>query len=161
MFGAEPETPMSLYGRQPGLTYRRTCPSIPGLGAGGTPPKNDASWTGLSALFQKFRYSRYSRDSRTMLQSRRDYTCTVECLSPHIPRLPQINFIVGGVYGVKNRYILFCLLGRCLSPLTLVCALSMCLGLGGLHPLIFCRLASPYNLLVVWFIYNYLLKSCI
>ena len=62
-------------------------------------------------FFQKFRYSRYSRYSRKMLQSRRNITLTMVCLFSPKPRLPQINFIDGGVFGerVKNiYYFIFC-----------------------------------------------------
>jgi len=45
-------------------------------------------------------------------------------LDPPKPRLPQINIIDGGVFGERVKKHIFCfgLLGRCLSPLTLVCA---------------------------------------
>ena len=147
-------TPISLYCRQPGLTYRSICPSIPGLGAGGTPPKTmppRIGFVGLSTAPTAL--TELTALTEQCLQSRRNLTLTMVCWIPHIPRLPQINIIVGGVYGVKNRYILVCLLGRCLSPLTLVCALTpVFLDWGCPHPLIFCRPASPHNQKVVWFI---------
>ena len=131
-------TPMSLYGRQPGLTHRRTCPSIPRLGAGGTPPKINASTDRICRLTHSTHsshrtYSTYRTISPIQEESY-PYNGTLDY--PHIPRLPHI--IVGGVYGVKNDIFYFCWGGA--FPLSRYYVLNPCsLGLGlpsSLHPFV-------------------------
>jgi len=158
-------TPISLYGRQPGLTHRSTCPSIPGLGQGAPHPKRCLHGLDLSAYPQNHSAHGTHRTHGTISPIQEEYYSYNGMLDyPHIPRLPQINIIVGGVYGVKNRYILGGhLLGRCLSPLTLRHPIfSVALDWGCLHPSISLSSSIPtQSYVVVWFIYNYLLKSCI
>ena len=88
--------------RQPGLTYRRTCPSIPGLGAGGTPPKIDASTDWIYRLT----HSTHRTHGTISPIQEESYPYNGMLDYPHIPRLPHI--IVGGVYGVKNDIFYFC-----------------------------------------------------
>ena len=59
-------TPISLYGRQPGLTHRSTCPSIPGLGQGAPHPKRCLHGLDLSAYPQNHSTHGTHRTHRTI-----------------------------------------------------------------------------------------------
>jgi len=156
IFGADPIPQYRCMIRQPGLTHRSTCPSIPGLGAGGTPPKIDASMDWI--YLRSSRYLHPSPAISSYLQNidpiQEEFTCTVECLFPHIPRLPQINFIVGGVYGVKNRYILF---GLFVGEVPFPSHTSMCLisGLGLPSSLHFFVVRHPHTIFWLCGSFNY------
>jgi len=84
--------------------------------------------TELTALTEQF------------LQSRRNLTLTMVCLIPHIPRLPQINIIVGGVYGVKNDIFWGAFVGEVPFPSNTSMCFNPCIsGLGlppSLHPFV-------------------------
>ena len=149
-FGAEPYPNCHCIIRQPGLTHRSTCPSIPGFGAGGTPPKNDAPWIGFvcvpPAISSDLQNNDPIQEGLYLYDVLLDY--------PHIPRLPHV--IVGGVYGVKNRCILFWLVGEVPFPSHASMCLIPMLWIGvAIIPPSFCRPAFPHNPRVVWFIYNY------
>jgi len=88
---------------------------------------------------------------------------------PHIPRLPQINIIVGGVYGGEvKKYILF---GLFVGEVPIPSNAGMCFGpwIGiALIPPFPCRPAFPHNPMIVWFIliiiifiYNYYFRKYI
>jgi len=85
-------------------------PLDPGIGGRGHPTQNDASMDWICRLTHSTHsshrtYSTYRTISPIQEES---YSYNV-CWIPHIPRLPQINFIDGGVYGgeVKKYIILF------------------------------------------------------
>ena len=147
IFGADPIPQYRCMIRQPGLTHRSTCPSIPGLGAGGTPPKIDASmdWICLRTSSYLQPSPAISRDSRTILQSRRNITSTVERLFPKTPSPSNKFHRWRGIWGEVKKYILFCfVVGEVPFPSNAsMCFIPVALDWGCPHPSIHLSSSIP------------------
>ena len=132
-------TPISLYGRQPGLTYRSTCPSIPGFGAGDTPPKIDASTDRICRLTHSIHNIHGTHRTHGTISPIQEESCPYNGTLdyPHIPRLPHV--IVGGVYGVKNDIFCF-VVGEVPFPSNADMCFGPWIGVAFIPPFI-CRLA--------------------
>jgi len=148
-------TPISLYGRQPGLTYRSICPSIPGFGAGDTPPKTMPPWIGFVGLPTEPQHPRHPQNPRNNFSNPGGILLLqwYAGLSPYTPSPSNKFHSWRGIWGEVKKYIFCFVVGEVPFPSNTI-MLVLWIGVAFIPPF-FCRLASPHNHRVVWFIYNY------